>query len=89
VLAWIIKSLNDKGPTNRTALATATGVSYDRLVLYLVWMTTKDFVTLSDDGTVHLTPHGAQAYDELVKWIIEHVSALKLSRSRFPTGNSA
>ena len=83
MLARIIKSLNDKGPTNRTALATASGVSYDRLVLYLEWMTQKNFVNLSDDGIVHLTPHGAQAYHELVTWIIDHVGALRLSRTRF------
>jgi predicted transcriptional regulator len=83
VLARIIKALRDNGPTNRTALATSAGVSYDRLVLYLRWMTEKNFVSLDDDSNVRLTPQGAKAYDELVTWIIEHVGQLKLSRSRF------
>jgi predicted transcriptional regulator len=83
VLARIIKSLNEKGPTNRTALATAAGISYDRLVLYLDWMMGKGFVTLSEgDGAVHLTPQGARVYDELVKWIVEHIGELHLSRPR-------
>ena len=83
MLARIIKSLRDKGPTNRTALATSAGISYDRSVLYLRWMTEKGFVRMDDDGNVTLTPQGAKAYDELVTWIIEHVGQLKLPRSRF------
>jgi predicted transcriptional regulator len=83
VLARIIKALRDNGPSNRTALATAAGVSYDRFVLYLGWMIEKNFVSLDRDGNVHLTPQGVKAYDELVSWIIEHVGALRLSRPRF------
>jgi len=83
VLARIIKCLNDKGPTNRTALATAAGVSYDRFVLYLDWMTRKNFANLDGNGYVRLTPEGMQAYNQLVNWIIEHVGQLRLSRSRF------
>ncbi len=82
MLARIIKSLNDKGPTNRTALATAAGVSYDRFVLYLRWMTEKEFVNMDRDGVVRLTPKGAQVYNDLVTWIIEHVGQLRLSRQR-------
>ena len=89
MLARIIKSLRDKGPTNRTALATAAGISYDRLVLYLRWMTEKSFVTLDGDGNVHLTSKGTQVYEELVTWIIEHVGQLGLSHSRFPSDSRA
>ncbi len=81
VLARIIKILSEKGQTNRTALATAAGVSYDRFVLYLVWMTQEGFVVLAEDGDVHLTAAGAQAYDQLVQWIIKHVGQLRLPRT--------
>lgn len=84
----MIKSLTDKGPTNRSALATAAGVSYDRLVLYLNWMTEKGLVNLREDGNVVLTPQGAQAYNELVKWIIDHVGAIGLSHTRLSFGQS-
>jgi len=58
VLARIIKALSDRGPTKRIALATATGISYDRLVLYLDWMISRSFVTLAADGSVQLTAAG-------------------------------
>jgi predicted transcriptional regulator len=84
VLARIIKALRDKGPSKRTALATATGISYDRLVLYLDWMISRGFVTLAGDGSVQLTAPGVQAYDQLVQWIIVHVGQLRLPRPRPP-----
>jgi len=46
-------------------------------------MTEKGLVTLDAEGKVILTPKGAEAYDQLVTWIIDHVGQLKLSRSRF------
>ena len=82
MLARIIKVLREKGQTNRTKLATAAGVSYDRFVLYLDWMTQKGFVILAEDGDVHLTDAGAQAYEQLVQWIIQHVGRLRLPRTR-------
>jgi predicted transcriptional regulator len=88
VLARIIKILREKGQTNRTALATAAGVSYDRFVTYLDWMTEKGFVILAKDGDVHLTAAGAQAYDQLVQWIVQHVGQLRLPRTR-PEGKLA
>ena len=77
MLARIIKSLRDKGPTSRTPLATACGLSYDRFVKYLDWITAKGFVTVDEDGLVHLTPAGSKAYDELVQWILDHVGNLR------------
>jgi predicted transcriptional regulator len=82
VLARIIKVLSEKGQTNRTSLATAAGISYDRFVLYLEWMTQKGFVILAEDGDVHLTAAGSQVYDQLVRWIIQHVGQLRLPRTR-------
>jgi len=46
-------------------------------------MTDKGLVTLDAEGNVRMTPKGAEAYDQLVTWIIDHVGQLKLSRSRF------
>jgi len=46
-------------------------------------MIERELVRLDADGTVHLTPKGSEAYDQLVTWIIDHVGQLKLSRSRF------
>ncbi len=63
---------------NRTALASATGLSYDRLIRYLDWMTEKGFVRLDEDGQVRLTSVGSEAYDGIVRWIVDHVGSLKL-----------
>ena len=82
MLARIIKILREKGQANRTALATAAGLSYDRFVVYLDWMTEKGFVVLAEDGDVRLTAAGGQAYDQLVQWIIQHVGQLRLPRPR-------
>ena len=68
MFARIVKTLKEKGATNRTALATATGLSYGRLIRYLDWMTEKGFVRLDGDG--------------LVRWIVDHVGSLKLFRLR-------
>ena len=84
MLARIIKALSDKGPSKRTALATATGISYDRLILYLDWMISRGFVTLDAEGSVQLTADGMQAYNQLVQWIIQHVGQLRLPRARPP-----
>jgi len=70
---------------NRTALAAATGLSYDRLVRYMDWMTEKGFVRLDADGQVQLTQSGSEAYDGIVRWIVDHVGSLKLSRLRSGT----
>jgi predicted transcriptional regulator len=88
VLARIIKTLSEKGQANRTALATAAGVSYDRFVVYLNWMTQKGFVVLAEDGDVHLTAAGAQAYDQLVLWIVQHVGQLHLPRTQTQEGKA-
>jgi DNA-binding IclR family transcriptional regulator len=44
VLARVIKTLKEKGRQNKTTLATVTGLSYDKLIKYLNWMTTKVFI---------------------------------------------
>jgi predicted transcriptional regulator len=65
---------------NKTALATSTGLAYDRLVKYISWMSDKGFVEIDNDGLVSLTEEGIKAYDELVRWILKYVGQLKFSR---------
>ena len=79
VLARVIKTLKEKNKMNKTALATCTGLSYDRLVKYLDWMANKGFIEFDSSGDVVLTKLGAETYDQLVKWILLHVG-----RVRFP-----
>jgi len=40
----------------------------------------KGFVTFDAEGGVVLTPAGNQAYDRLVRWILEYVGRLKFPR---------
>ena len=70
---------------NRTALATSTGLAYDKLVKYLAWMSEREFVRIDGDGFVTLTDDGARSYDELVQWILKHVGRLKFPRIRLRT----
>jgi predicted transcriptional regulator len=80
VIARIIEALKEKKGLNRTALATATGLSYDRLVRYLTWMSEKGFVKLDEEGVVYLTAEGIRAYDELVRWILKYIGQLRFGR---------
>jgi predicted transcriptional regulator len=81
VIARIIKALKEKNrKINRTALATATGLSYDALVKYLAWMLERQFVEIDEDGYVTLTKAGAKSYDDFVSWILKYVGQLKFSR---------
>ena len=82
VVARIIKSLKKKDKVNKTALATSTELSYDKLVKYLDWMSKKGFVVVDENGLVALTEAGAEAYDELVQWIMKYVGQLKFPRLR-------
>jgi predicted transcriptional regulator len=85
VIARIIKALKEKNKMNKTALATSTGLAYDKLVKYLVWMSEKGFVIVNEDGLVCLTKEGSEAYDELVQWIMKHVGRLKFPRLKIRT----
>ena len=80
VIARIIEALKTKRKMNKTALATSTGLAYDRLVKYISWMSDKGFVEIDNDGLVSLTEEGIKAYDELVRWILKYVGQLKFSR---------
>jgi predicted transcriptional regulator len=80
VIARIIKALKDNNHRNKTALATATGMSYDKFIRYLEWLTDKEFVELDSDSLVVLTKKGSKAYDELVQWILKHVGRLRFPR---------
>ena len=85
VIARIIKVLKEKNRMNRTTLATSTGLAYDKLVNYLAWMSERKFIEIDHDGYVSLTKNGAEAYDELVKWIMKSVGQLKFPRLRLRT----
>jgi predicted transcriptional regulator len=85
VVARIIKALKEKNKVNKTTLATSTGLSYDKFVKYLDWMSKKGFVEIDENGAVVLTKEGSEAYDELVQWIIKHVGQLKFPRLRLAT----
>ena len=60
VLARVIKTLKEQGRTSKTALATATGLSYDRLVKYLVWMSDKGLVQFDSNEEANLTKLGVE-----------------------------
>ncbi len=82
VIARIIKVLKEKNRMNRTTLATSTGLAYDKLVNYLVWMSERKFVEIDGNGNVGLTKEGIDAYDELVRWIMKYVGQLRFPRLR-------
>ncbi len=85
VVARIIKVLKEKNKMNKTALATSTGLAYDKLVKYLAWMSERGFVTENEDGLVCLTKEGSAAYDDLVHWIMKYVGQLKFPRLKLHT----
>ena len=80
VLARIIKVLKERRKLNRTTLATLSGLAYDRLVRYLEWMETKEFIQIDHDGNVSLTEKGAQTYDDLVRWILQYVGKVRFPK---------
>lgn len=80
VIARIIEALREKNRLNKTALATSTGLAYDRLMRYLVWMSDKGFVKIDSEGYVHLTKEGIQAYEDFVCWILRYVGQLRFGR---------
>lgn len=85
VIARIIKALKEKNKMNKTALATSTGLAYDKLVKYLAWMSEKGFVVVDENGLVLLTKEGSESYDALVGWIMKYVGQLKFPRLRLRT----
>jgi predicted transcriptional regulator len=80
VVARIIKVLKEKNKMNKTALATSTGLAYDKLMRYLSWMAEKGFIVVDAEGLVVLTKEGSEAYDDLVQWIMKYVGQLKFPR---------
>jgi predicted transcriptional regulator len=80
VLARIIKVLKERRRLNRTTLATSTGLSYDRLVKYLEWMSSKGFVEFDSNGEVLLTKLGTETYDRLVNWILKYVGNVRFPK---------
>jgi predicted transcriptional regulator len=77
--------LKKKNKINKTALATSTELSYDKLVKYLDWMSKKGWVIVDPNGSVMLTKEGSEVYEELVQWILKHIGQLKFPRLRATT----
>lgn len=65
----------------KTNLATHAEMAYDRLVLYLEWMQSRDLVK-ENDGLIHITEKGIKTYNYLVDWIITYVGKLKFAKER-------
>lgn len=80
IIARVIKILKERIKLNRTTLATSTGLSYDRLMKYLSWMSDKGLVQFDLDDDVLLTKLGADTYDELVKWILHYVGKVRFPK---------
>ena len=80
VLARVIKVLKEKNKMKRTALATATGLSYDRLLKYLEWMLQKGFIRIDSKDQVLLTKLGIETYDRLVNWILHYVGKVRFPK---------
>ncbi|MDR1992520.1 MAG: winged helix-turn-helix domain-containing protein [Nitrososphaerota archaeon] len=80
VLARVIKTLKEKNKMNKTALATSTGLSYDRLSKYLEWMVKKGFIEFDSNSDVVLTKLGTETYDQLVKWILQHIGKVRFQK---------
>ena len=80
VLARIIKVLKERKKLNRTTLASYTGLSYDRLVKYLEWMSRKGFVEFNSNNEVILTKLGSETYDRLVNWILKYVGKVRFPK---------
>ena len=80
VLARVIKVLKEKKRLKRTALATATGLSYDCLIKYLGWMSEKGFIKIESNGQVILTKLGIETYDRLVNWILHYVGKVRFPK---------
>ena len=80
VLARVIKTLKEKNRINKTALATSTGLSYDRLIKYLNWMANKGFIEFDSNDEVMLTKSGAETYDELVHWILKNIGKVRFPK---------
>jgi len=80
VLARVIKTLKEKNRMTKTALATSTGLSYDRLIKYLDWMAQKGFIGFDSNDDVVLTKLGAETYDQLVKWILQYIGKVRFQK---------
>ncbi len=65
---------------NKTRLSVTIGMAYDRLVVYLDWMKSKDLV-VEEDSQVKLTEKGINSYNKLVDWVIENVGKLDFHKT--------
>ncbi len=68
---------------NRTALATWSGMSYDKFSRYLEWMTSRKLVRMDEDSMVEITSDGVRTKEQMVQWIIDFVGRMKFTRRKF------
>ena len=80
VIARIITELKERGGVKKTNLATFTGLAYDKLAKYLVWLDDKGLVSSNEEGIVTLTAEGTKTYDELVDWIMRYIGKVRFPK---------
>ncbi len=81
VIARIIKTLIEEGPLNKTKLATYSGLSYDKFMVYLDWLSLREFV-VEENGLIVVLEEGVRTYQRLVEWILKYVGKLKFSKRK-------
>ena len=64
---------------NRTRLAGASELSYDKFLLYFDWMCRKSLMK-EESGSVMVMDEGIRTYNLLVDWILKHVGKLMFRR---------
>lgn len=73
--------MKEDGPLKKTNIATYAEISYDRFMVYLQWMKSRQMVE-ENDGYIYITEKGMRTYNELVEWIVEYVGKLKFTKGR-------
>ncbi len=64
---------------NKTRLAGASELSYDKFLPYFEWMCIKELIK-DDNGMIIVLDEGIRTYNLLVDWIIKHVGKLMFRR---------
>ena len=64
---------------NKTRLAGASELSYDKFLIYLEWMCKKKLIK-EENGSVQVMDEGIRTYNLLVDWILKHVGKLMFRR---------
>lgn len=81
LVARITKALVENGPLQKTKLSLLADMAYDRMIVYVNWMTEHNLI-LENDGHIDLTENGVRTYEELVSWIVKYVGRVRFPRER-------